>query len=280
MLHIKNILKIIRWKWHNDLNLDGVCYETSRAVCQTANELSILCDLYGSDKGSVYGGGAYYKWLAHTYTPVYEYLFKPIREDVKLVFECGLGTNNPKLASSMGDEGNPGASLKVWRDYFPNAMIVGGDIDKDILFEDERIYTGYIDQLSNDEIVKFFTAVQARYNKKFDIMVDDGLHTFEAGVCLFDGAFQYLKDNGYYIIEDVDIESVKKFKEYFREYPQKNMMQVRYMLMPIKNNMANNMIIIQRKESMGGGGDERPCFTMIFFYSRGEARNLCGENAA
>ena len=43
--------------------------------------------------------------------------------------------------------GKPGASLRVWRDYFPNAIIYGADIDKDILFAEERIKTFYIDQL-------------------------------------------------------------------------------------------------------------------------------------
>ena len=42
---------------------------------------------------------------------------------MKLVFECGLGTNNPDLQGNMTVDGMPGASLRVWRDYFKNAQI-------------------------------------------------------------------------------------------------------------------------------------------------------------
>ena len=34
----------------------------------------------------------------------------------------------------MGIKGKPGASLRVWKDYFPNANIIGVDIDENILF--------------------------------------------------------------------------------------------------------------------------------------------------
>ena len=53
------------------------------------------------------------------------------------VFEFWVGTNNPNLASSMGVLENPGASLRDWRDYFPNALVFGADIDIEILFTDE-----------------------------------------------------------------------------------------------------------------------------------------------
>jgi hypothetical protein len=45
----------------------------------------------------------------------------------------------------MSGGGKPGASLYVWRDFFPNAYIFGADIDKEVLFNDKRITTGYID---------------------------------------------------------------------------------------------------------------------------------------
>jgi hypothetical protein len=64
--------------------------ELLRITNKSQNELSLLCDLYGSDKGTCCGR------TAHTYTSVYEYLFSYIRSEVKLVFECGLGTNNPR----------------------------------------------------------------------------------------------------------------------------------------------------------------------------------------
>ena len=59
----------------------------------------------------------------------------------------------------MGSTGQPGASLKMWRDYFPNAMIFGADIDKDILFNDQRITTFYVDQLNSDSIKEMWRKI-------------------------------------------------------------------------------------------------------------------------
>ena len=30
----------------------------------------------------------------------------------------------------MGKQGKPGASLRTWREFFPNAQVIGIDIDK------------------------------------------------------------------------------------------------------------------------------------------------------
>jgi hypothetical protein len=54
----------------------------------------------------------------------------------------------------MGRTGTPGASLRAWRDYFPNAEIYGADIDREILFEEERISAFYVNQLSESAILK------------------------------------------------------------------------------------------------------------------------------
>ena len=112
----------------------------------SAIELARLCDLYGSDKGEIATSGHPYPWASHSYSDLYELMFALRRSDVRRVLECGLGTNNPALASSMGAKGRPGASLRVWRDYFPNAEIVGIDIDGDVLFIEERIATFQCDR--------------------------------------------------------------------------------------------------------------------------------------
>ncbi len=115
----------------------------------------MLCDQYGSDKGSLTDANQSYSWSAHSYADYYTQIFSHCRNSVNKVFECGLGTNNPNLLSSMGINGKPGASLRVWRDYFPNAQIYGADIDTEILFSEERIQTYYIDQLNPVSIQNF-----------------------------------------------------------------------------------------------------------------------------
>lgn len=174
--------------------------------------VSQLCDKYGSDKGGIKTSGQSYPWPLHTYADFYSRLFSHCRQSVKKVFECGLGTNNPDLVSSMGAHGKPGASLRVWRDYFPNATVYGADIDRDILFEEDRIRTFYIDQLDPTAIAAFWQRVGIG---DFDFMLDDGLHTFEAGSCLFEHSVSRLAQDGVYIIEDVGPSDLLRYKNFF-----------------------------------------------------------------
>jgi hypothetical protein len=172
--------------------------------------LNKLCDKYGSDKGSMNSTEFEhpYNWKPHNYTRVYSELFYPLKEKQIALLEVGIGTNNPNLPSSMGEEGKPGASLRVWKDYFKNAQIYGADIDKDILFEEDRIKTGFIDQLNKDTVDSFFD----NFKITPDIIIDDGLHTFEAAVSLFESSFKYLANGGIYVIEDISyVESITKY---------------------------------------------------------------------
>ena len=179
-------------------------------------DLSLLCEKYGSDKGYVsFEKETPYGWKSHTYTSVYYNLFNHCKNEIKLIFECGIGTNNPNLISNMTFRGKPGASLRVWRDYFINSLIYGADIDKDILFEEDRIKTYYVDQLNEYSIKEMWSNIN---KSNFDIIFDDGLHTFEAGMTMFINSFDKLRKNGIYIIEDVNFVYLKKLAESLSKY--------------------------------------------------------------
>ena len=167
-----------------------------------SNILSELCEKYGSDKGfiNIDIDNKPYNWHPHTYATYYHSIFNLSRESIKYVFECGLGTNNPNLKSNMTENGIPGASLQVWRDYFFNAQIYGGDIDKEILFEEERIKTFYLDQLNSNSIKSMWENIEV---EEFDIIIDDGLHEPEANYNFFINSFHKLKKDGVFVIEDV-----------------------------------------------------------------------------
>jgi hypothetical protein len=179
----------------------------------TSDPLLQLCDKYGSDKGEVRTGPHPYPWPSHNYADFYSRLFSHCRLGVTKVMECGLGTNNPDIVSSMGADGKPGASLRVWRDYFPNAIVIGADIDREILFEEDRIKTYYLDQTNPQAIAEFWQNVGL---EGFDVILDDGLHIFEAGVCLFENSISKLAKNGVYIIEDVFVDDLLRFQDFFR----------------------------------------------------------------
>jgi len=80
--------------------------------------------------------------------------------------------------------------------FFPNAVIYGCDIDKDILFNEKRIKTFYCDQTDRLTIKKMIETIG---ESDFDVIIDDGLHTFGAGITLFEVMIDYLADNGLYI---------------------------------------------------------------------------------
>jgi hypothetical protein len=201
------------------------------------NLLSWLCDKYGSDKGEIKKYGHPYPWPSHTYADLYSRLFDHCRFGVTNVFECGIGSNNPNILSSMGVEGKPGASLRVWRDYFPNAHVFGSDIDKDVLFVEERIKTFYVDQTNPKAIGDLWKEVGVN---DFDFMVDDGLHTFEAGLCLFENSVSKLSKYGVYIIEDVNVFNLAKYKDYFdnKEYQVDYVSLFQQDLSPADNNIV------------------------------------------
>ena len=206
--------------------------------------LNHLFDYYGSDKGTLSDEiKKPYPWYAHTYGAYYSKLFDHCIDKIKLVFECGIGTNNPNLISSMNINGKPGASLRAWRDYFKNANIYGADIDKNILFVEDRIKTFFLDQADKNSVVKMWSDLN---KKNFDLMVDDGLHTYQAAIILFENSIEWLGENGIYIIEDAQDRDLLKFKKYFDE----KLSSYNYNILILKkgkNAKSNNNLIEIRK---------------------------------
>jgi SAM-dependent methyltransferase len=158
-----------------------------------------LCEIMGrhrSDKGHINITTSY-----HNYTTVYYSLFKDLRDKKLRIFELGLGTNNLNVPSNMGINGRPGASLYGWSEFFPNSHIFGADIDTDILFNTDKIKTCYCDQTS-PHVIKYMWN-EPMLQENFDIIIEDGLHTFNANVCFFENSIHKLNPNGYFIIEDI-----------------------------------------------------------------------------
>lgn len=203
---------------------------------------TILCEIMGrhrSDKGHT---NITESW--HNYTTFYYSLFKDKRDTPLRLFELGLGTNNPNILSNMGPDGVPGASLYGWKEFFPLAQIFGADIDKDILFQEDRIQTFYCDQTNPDTIKEMWDTLDP-----FDIIIEDGLHTFSANVCFFENSIHKLNTNGYYIIEDVLKEEepffVEKIKEWELTYP-----DCEFTMLTIpstKNHFDNALVVVYKK---------------------------------
>ena len=67
-------------------------------------------------------------------------------------------TETKNLSNGQKDElrrkSRPGASLRVWKEFFTKAKIFGADIDKNTLFREKRIQTFHVDQFDSKVLRK------------------------------------------------------------------------------------------------------------------------------
>ena len=196
--------------------------------------LTDLMNLHGSDKGG--------RNNHHNYSDYYSELFYNNKNNIKNFLEIGLGSNNTNIPSNMGSDGIPLASLRAWKDFFKNANIFGADIDKNILKNEDRIKTFYVDQTDPKSIKEMFEKIGI---KKFDIILEDGLHEFNANLCFFENSINFLEDDGTYIIEDVYYKDQDRFINYFEKT------NFNFSIVDIfhEKNIANNCLIVIRKNN-------------------------------
>jgi len=145
---------------------------------------------FGSDLKSL--AKLYYtdKWGAHQYTPHYEAHFSPIRKKKLNILEIGIGGyEDPEMG---------GGSLRTWRTYFPNSKIYGIDIYDKSAHDEKRIKT-----FKGSQVDEEFLSDVVNYIGDIDVIIDDGSHLNEHVIKTFIYLFPHLKDNGIYVIEDV-----------------------------------------------------------------------------
>ncbi len=143
----------------------------------------------------------------------------------------------------MNINGKPGASLRAWRDYFKNALIFGADIDENILFKENRIMTFHLDQTDKNSIINMWSDIK---KNNFNLIIDDGLHTYKAAISLFENSIEYLSETGIYIIEDAQDNELVYFKNYFDN----KLSSYNYNIISLKkatNSKTNNNLIEIRK---------------------------------
>lgn len=154
--------------------------------------------------------------INHNYSGSYYELLKDKKESFKDILEIGIGNLN-LMVPICGKEYIPGASLRAWRDFFPNANVFGLDIDKSVLFFEERISCFYTDQ--SDEIALVKTVEEIRISKNvnkisFDLIIDDGSHVPSHMKKSLDVLSKYLSPGGFYIIEDLMHSDMSFFENY------------------------------------------------------------------
>ena len=181
-----------------------------------------LCQLfykYKSDKCKLIGVLSGHKSeqgepLWHTYSPEYFRLLSPVRGKVHNMLEMGLGTK-AEMQPLCGEDYEEGASIRAWRDFFPNATVYGVDILANVLFEGDRIKTYQMDQSSPQDIHRCIAQMRAEAREVFcfDVIVDDASHMPAHMIISLRELERYLSAGGIYIIEDIRTEFFEQLME-------------------------------------------------------------------
>ena len=151
------------------------------------NDLFEINKKYGSDKGT------------HGYLNHYYEFFKDRRYENLKILEIGIFN---------------GASLRLWKEFFPNSEIYGIDnqtktdeggafcSDQTIKSLNESgIKTFIADQSKKEDLEEFIKASGVN----FDIIIDDGSHKQKDQQVALGSLFPYLNSKGIYIIEDLTL---------------------------------------------------------------------------
>jgi len=140
--------------------------------------LTSLATIHGTDK-----------WGLHKYTPHYERFLGHLRDDRFTLLELGIG--------GYSRTGEGGASLRMWRDFFPHAHIAGLDIEDKTFVADHRIHPYRGSQTDPAVLNRILTD-----HPDVKVIIDDGSHRPEHIRQSFDLLFDRLPLDGIYIIED------------------------------------------------------------------------------
>jgi hypothetical protein len=142
------------------------------------------------------------KQYLKTFITRYDELFRGIRDKQITLLEIGVGGyKNPEKG---------GGSLLMWSEYFPNATIIGLDINEKkinmpsnvTILRGSQVDTNLLNELS----IKY---------GGFDIVIDDGSHITHNTITTFEALQHHTRL--FYIIEDLHMAKAYGTKEYFND---------------------------------------------------------------
>jgi predicted O-methyltransferase YrrM len=110
----------------------------------------------------------------------YDPLFSPKKDTTLSLLEIGVAF---------------GGSIRMWRDYFTNAVITGIDPFVDFPKEERTVFLK-IDAYTQSTVDMF-------QDGSFDIVIDDGPHSFDSMVYFLQNYLPKVKSGGILILEDI-----------------------------------------------------------------------------
>ena len=162
-----------------------------------------------SDKGTV-----------HSYIEIYSDLFKDKKKNINIL-EIGV---------------KDGDSMMLWKNYFIDSDIIGLDINLSKLKYEPKGFKVYQVDATEENQVNFILD-----GKQFDIIIDDGSHILDHQLKSFKIFFKHLKDNGLYIIED--IQELDKDLHVFKELHN----NVEILDLRLQKNRYDDVLVLFRK---------------------------------
>jgi len=168
----------------------------------------------------------------HSYLPLYDQLLESRKITAKNILEIGI---------------QDGGSIKLWKDYFENAMIYGVDV-----ISNDNIW----EEIKNDKKIVLYTSTDAYsddfiyhkiFHKKFDVIIDDGPHTLGSMIKTIVSYSYLLEEDGIMIIEDVQDWSWIWFLEECTPGPLKPFIE-KYDLTKVKGRYDDIVFVINKKK--------------------------------
>lgn len=155
----------------------------------------------------------------HNYGPVYDRILEPYRDSATAILELGVLN---------------GCSLRAWRDYFPNAEILGVDNDLNRLVREDRIRSFLCDTTDRDKFILFSKTLP-----ELDIVIDDASHLLTEQLFAIAALWPRLKSGGLYVVEDI---AKREYLDVFGCFPNAELLDLR-----IVGGVADDLMAAMRK---------------------------------
>lgn len=152
--------------------------QEAAALASIAADLTALAVHFGTDK-----------WGDHKYTQHYQRHLQHLRDRPVTLLELGIG--------GYSRAGDGGASLRMWKQFFPQGRIYGLDIHDKSFVDEPRIKSFRGSQADPEVLGRIIEEIG-----RPDVVIDDGSHRSEHVIASFEILFPLLADDGIYVVED------------------------------------------------------------------------------